>query len=135
LEGMPPPTLFSFTSYIYDFFLTAMHTSAQSSSFLVPLPPPPLPFQCRSEYVIIFREYLVFRLEPNQLREGGAFWKRPMEVRDTDDGHSESASLDLSLSFRWVVGQRYRRRTQRERQPRPLTQFQVGCRLRDAEDG
>jgi hypothetical protein len=25
-----------------------------------------------------------------------------MEVRDTEDGHSESASLDLSLSFRWV---------------------------------
>ncbi len=42
-------------------------------------------------------------MEPNQLREGGAFWKRPMEVRDTEDGHSESASLDLSLSFRYWV--------------------------------
>jgi hypothetical protein len=30
----------------------------------------------------------------------GGFWR----LRDIEDGHSESASLDLSLSFRWVEG-------------------------------
>jgi hypothetical protein len=98
------PLLFYF---LHLRILANCHSLVQSTYFLVPPPPLhplPLPFQCSTEFVIIFREYLVFRLEPNQLREGGGFWKRPMEVRDTEDGHSESASLDLSLSFRWVVG-------------------------------
>jgi hypothetical protein len=56
--------------------------------------------------------WLYFRPEQhahsNQMREAGdSLWRRPaMEARDrghpdTEDGHSESASLDLSLSFRY----------------------------------
>jgi hypothetical protein len=67
----------------------------------------------RVSLIVNIYHILPCRLEPygspNHLSETGGPWRRsPMEARearqrDTEDGHSESASLDLSLSFRCVL--------------------------------